>query len=100
LGTLWTHRISRVELTMADITTRLNGEYDLLQAVMDVIRHKKSATASDIIVDNHHLAFSITPVLDGAISVGAVVLVEDTTNSKAAERSRDEFLSIVSHELR
>jgi signal transduction histidine kinase len=48
--------------------------------------------------------FYFAPILGrddhGKHSNGGVLLVEDTTEAKALERSRDEFFSIASHELR
>jgi signal transduction histidine kinase len=87
-------------MTMSEVVSYLGGAYDLVAKARDCMLHKRSVSARDVHFGSKYLAVTITPVLDGQTVAGAVVLLEDTTDSKALERSRDEFFSIASHELR
>ena len=87
-------------MPMSTIIELLGGAYDLTAKVHACFKHKKPIIARDIQLGNLYVAITITPVIDGQTCVGAVVLLEDTSDAKALERSRDEFFSIASHELR
>lgn len=87
-------------MTMSQIISRLGGAYDLVTQVKACMKQGHAISARDIPFGSHFLAIIITPVMDNQTVIGTVVLVEDITDSKALERSRDEFFSIASHELR
>ena len=44
--------------------------------------------------------YSVVPIREGVVVVGAVLSFRDITERRAIERMKDEFISIVSHELR
>ena len=44
--------------------------------------------------------YSVVPIREGAVIIGAVLSFRDITDRRAIERMKDEFVSIVSHELR
>jgi PAS domain S-box-containing protein len=56
--------------------------------------------ATDIKYKNKVLRVFSVPVMKGTDYVGVAVLVEDETEAKMLERSKDEFFAIASHELR
>lgn len=63
--------------------------------------HSDSATF--VRKDGVHLSveYTVTPILDGARrNLGAVVVFRDITARRAVERMKDEFISVVSHEVR
>jgi signal transduction histidine kinase len=86
--------------TFSDLSSQLQGCYDLAAAIRRCLAQKQPVSAGDLPFDTHFLAIAITPILDQQAVIGVVVLVEDITDRKALERSRDEFFSIASHELR
>lgn len=87
-------------MSMSDIVSHLSGVYDIVAKAEKCMEHKKPIMARDVHFGSRYVAVTITPVIDGNQTVGVVILLEDTTDSKALERSRDEFFSIASHELR
>jgi signal transduction histidine kinase len=54
----------------------------------------------DVTFGNSFLRFFFTPVLINTDCIGVVILVEDISEAKLLERSKDEFFAIASHELR
>jgi PAS domain S-box-containing protein len=44
--------------------------------------------------------YTATPIREGGVNAGAVVVFRDVTERLAVERMKDEFVSVVSHELR
>jgi PAS domain S-box-containing protein len=74
---------------------------DLLQTV----REKKLPTENNFELGSKYYRLLFIPILDLASRdstkiLGTAMIVEDTTEVKALQRSRDEFFSIASHELR
>lgn len=51
-------------------------------------------------MQNRHLQLSYTPVEEGDIVYGVILLVRDVTEEVDAEKLRSEFIANVSHELK
>jgi PAS domain S-box-containing protein len=94
----------------------LTSSHQLLQAVdadyrsalglldcLDTSRTRRQAIEKNVQIGTRYYRFFFTPILspeNPTKALGAVLIMEDTTEVKAQERSRDEFFSIASHELR
>ena len=67
------------------------------------IRENTKQEIKDVVCNEKHLRMVFSPVTllkDPSSAIGAVLLLEDITEAKVLEQSRDEFFSIASHELR
>lgn len=87
-------------LTLDEVVVLFTGSFQFVARVEASMKSKRQFNVHDLRFGDRFLAISITPVIEDNAAVGAVVLVEDTTDTKAMERSREEFFSIASHELR
>lgn len=98
--------------SVQDIVDSFKGVASGLDALSHSCREcidlKKAVELKEISHGKKYLRVFCTPVItkngDGADSegkaIGYVVLVEDVTEAKIMERSRDEFFAVASHELR
>ena len=73
-----------------------------LQGAIDKAQHQGiSFVGGQVTYNDKILSFSGAPIISNdKVILGAVVTIEDITESKVMERSKDEFFSIASHELR
>lgn len=79
-----------VRLTRSqEVSTRLN---DLIQT------HKSSSF--EIMVDEDNLKIYLSPIENGSVLTGIIMLVLDVNDEKKAEKLRREFSANVSHELK
>jgi two-component system, OmpR family, phosphate regulon sensor histidine kinase PhoR len=84
--------------------------HDLLKASVDVkanyavcYNEKKQILLKDVIYDKKILEIYMAPIFVSQLTdkiIGVIVLITDVTEEKIIERSKDEFFSIASHELR
>lgn len=96
-----------VKLTcnMGDIATQLQSSLDIREEVKKVLTDKKPFTIKDLEYKNFFLNIYITPIVllqskSSIEFIGTVILVDDVTEAKILERSRQDFFSIASHELK
>jgi PAS domain S-box-containing protein len=73
--------------------------------VTDAIRHGLvTSSEADVYVrldgDTFPVEITASPILDGDVVRGAVVVFRDVTQRREVDRMKNEFLSVVSHELR
>jgi signal transduction histidine kinase len=79
--------------------------YDYREAVdlpgcLHLSQTKSRTVERDLQMDTRFFHLLLTPVRTGKGVIGTVLILQDTTDERALERSRDEFFSIASHELR
>lgn len=89
------------------IANNLSGVFDIKTHIQKVLSDRKSFTIHSLNYKNLFLNISISPVFSigkkGKITlefIGTVILIEDMTEQKIIERSKDDFFSIASHELK
>jgi signal transduction histidine kinase len=91
---------------LSDLTERLKGSVDLEFQLKKCLVERKTISIDNVPFHDLSLHLFITPIVVledndlGLDFIGAVILVEDRTNQKIVERSKDEFFSIASHELK
>lgn len=97
----------RINCTINDIAEKLEGIFDIKSQIKSVLNNKKSFTIKDLKFKNLYLHIHITPIVLVKKSktidlefIGASILVDDVTEEKLLERSREDFFSIASHELK
>lgn len=87
--------------TMFDVLDALASKIDLRTKIEESLRHDKLTVEEQLPVNNKVLRILISPVKDAENkAVGAVVLFHDITKEKAIEKMREDFTSMMVHELR
>ena len=88
------------------IEERLKGFFDLRANYEKCVKEKKAVDFKEVAFENKFLRIFLAPILSakGARQeqeiIGVAILMEDITEAKVIERSREEFFAIASHELR
>ena len=98
-----TEGTSAIEIKNLDaISKKLGGKDDLKKHLERCAREKCVIEIKEIFIDDKYIRIFLTPVFENESdnSLGGVLLVEDITEAKVMERSREEFFAIASHELR
>lgn len=67
--------------------------------IKEIAEHRESAIER-MEMQNRHLQLSYTPVEEGDVIYGVILLVRDVTEEVDAEKLRSEFIANVSHELK
>lgn len=99
--------IINLKCNMDLIAQNLADSLDIKKHIQQVLQNKKSFRISGLSYKNIFLNIAISPVFfinkKGGISlelIGAVILIEDVTEQKILERSKEDFFSIATHELK
>jgi PAS domain S-box-containing protein len=103
LAKLFNRTIPAIPAASKAVLEKIHKDYkesiDILACVKQA-RVENISIERNIIFGPRFFRFFFLPVIAGDHAIGTVLLMEDTTEAKALERSRDEFFSIASHELR
>ncbi len=93
--------ISKPQPTILDVLDQLSSKMDLRTKIEESIKEDKLAVEEQLNLDALVLRVLISPVKDSENeSLGAVVLFHDITKEKAIEKMREDFTSMMVHELR
>ncbi len=90
-------------VSINDVSRIIGGRIDFRKEVEQCIWSGTMREIKDILFGKIFLRGIIAPVVVGKGSAGAIgyiFLLEDVTEAKVMERSRDEFFAVASHELR
>ncbi|MBU6370592.1 MAG: HAMP domain-containing protein [Patescibacteria group bacterium] len=79
---------------------KLFDKFDLEKSCRECLESNKTITVKDIEYRTKFLRIFCAPVSNKDRTIGHVLLIEDTTEAKILERSKDEFFAVASHELR
>ncbi|KND47894.1 MAG: two-component system, NarL family, sensor histidine kinase BarA [Parcubacteria bacterium C7867-006] len=78
--------------------------FDLMKATQDSVEKKVVFETGGVVLGSKFLRVIVAPILitqdTSEEIIGYVLLIEDITEAKVVERSREEFFAIASHELR
>jgi len=88
--------------SLDEISTILDikGE-SLLKRLEKCVVDKCIIEMNELMFGKKYLRLFLTPVFSlDSVCIGGVLLIEDVTEAKVLERSRDEFFAVASHELR
>jgi len=92
--------ITKSQPTFFDVLAELSSKMDLRAKIDASLRSDKLET-EQIELSDKILRILISPVKDGAKDpLGAVILFDDITSEKTVEKMRDDFTSMMVHELR
>lgn len=67
--------------------------------IREIARNRESAIER-MEMESRHLQFSYTPVEEGDVVYGVILLIKDITEEVGTEKMRSEFIANVSHELK
>ncbi|MDP3993657.1 MAG: ATP-binding protein [bacterium] len=89
------------EPTIFDVLDTLSEHFDLRTKIEESRRKDKLIVEQEIEIDEHFLQILISPVKDRkGLMLGSVVLFHDITHDKELEKMREDFTSMMVHELR
>lgn len=93
------------ELSIFDFIDNLEGKFDIRGKIEESIKFKRILTAREILIGERFWQIMVAPVKShigetkGEI-LGGVVIFHNITQEKALERMREDFTSMMVHELR
>jgi K+-sensing histidine kinase KdpD len=93
--------IDKPQPTILDILGQLSSKMDLRTRIEESLRYDKLIVEEQLKLSDKVLRVLISPVKDAENQpLGVVVLFHDITKEKAIEKMRDDFTSMMVHELR
>ncbi len=93
--------IDRPIPTILDVLDQLSSKMDLRTKIEESLRFDRLEVEEQLKLDDKVLRVLISPVKDSENQpLGVVVLFHDITKEKAIEKMRDDFTSMMVHELR
>ncbi|MES3006040.1 MAG: ATP-binding protein [Patescibacteria group bacterium] len=89
-------------VTIDNVSSLLGEHFDLKMQIEQCFKDKAACELKEIVFGTKFLRGIIAPVIgdEAGGSIGYVFLLEDITEAKVIERSREEFFAVASHELR
>lgn len=91
-------------ITIFDFVDALGGKFDIHGRLEEAIVKKTPFISKRLEIDNRYFEIGVYPVAHGAAGgmqiLGAVVVFHDITRDIELERVREEFTSMIVHELR
>ncbi len=93
-----------INQAFSDMVHLLDSQGQEVFPVATVLETGATIARDDLVLKNREPVISvhvhITPVYERAKQTGAMVLIRDISRQKSFENQKDEFISIISHELR
>ena len=95
----------RQEVTIFDFIDRLGGKFDIRGRLEESVKLDKTMLADDVIIGDRSFQIFVSPVkgtigLNTSEVLGGVVIFHDITHDKELEKLREDFTSMMVHELR
>lgn len=91
-------------ITIEKLESTFGKSFNIMKEIAHSVDRKKVYETGKIMLNNTFLRIIIAPIVTMSIEqeevIGYVLLIEDITEAKVVERSREEFFAIASHELR
>lgn len=93
------------EVNIFDLIDRLGGRFDIRGKLQESVELDKILTADDVIIGERSYQIFVSPVkgtigLNAHEVLGGVVIFHDITHDKELEKLREDFTSMMVHELR
>jgi PAS domain S-box-containing protein len=93
--------IQKAQPSMFDVLDALASKIDLRTKIEESLKYDKLIVEEQLMMGDKVLRLLISPVKDAENkAMGAVVLFHDITKEKAIEKMREDFTSMMVHELR
>ena len=88
------------DLSLADFSKGLVGKFNLKEKVEESVRLEKVLISDEISLASGFFHIAVSPVKDKWRSLGCVILFRDITHEKEVEKIKEDFTSMIVHELR
>lgn len=93
------------ETTIFDFIDNLEGKFDIRGKLEESVKLDKILLSQDILINDHFYQITVAPVksslgMNRKEILGGVVIFHDITREKEVEKMRDDFTSMIVHELR
>ena len=90
---------NKIDLSLADFSAGLNGKFNLKDTIDESIRLEKILISDEIELAGGFFQIAVSPVKDKWRALGCVVLFRDITHEKEVEKIKEDFTSMIVHEL-
>lgn len=87
-------------VTILDLDKALGGNFPFQENLQKAIKLKKNVVVDELYLKDAVVKFVATPISLGEEVIGAALVLVDITETKALEKMRDDFTSMMVHDLR
>jgi PAS domain S-box-containing protein len=94
---------TKKEWTKEELKDAFGDQLDIVKLLTNAMVNKSELGVSEVAVKDLFLRLFINPIsmsVENNDTIGVVMLMEDITQAKQLEASKDEFFAVASHELR
>lgn len=91
---------NKSNLSISDLMAGLSGKFDLRDKIEESIRLDKVFISDEVSLLTGFFQIVISPVNDNWKKIGCVVIFRDITREKEVEKIKEDFTSMIVHELR
>ncbi len=88
------------DLSTSDFISGLGGKIDLKDKIEESVRLDKIFVSDEVSLNNNFFRIIVAPVKDRWKSLGSVIIFQDITREKEVQQIKDDFTSMIVHELR
>lgn len=88
------------EISISDFDAVLKGKIDLKDKIEESVRLEKFFLSDEIALGNGFFKIAVSPVKDNWKSLGCVAVFRDVTHEKEVAQIKEDFTSMIVHELR
>jgi len=91
---------NKKDLSISDFAAGLQGKFDLKDKIEEGVRLEKVFLSDEISLQSGFFKIVISPVRDKWRPLGCVIVFRDITHEKEVEKIKEDFTSMIVHELR
>ena len=91
---------NKKDLSISDFAAGLRGKFDLKDKIEEGVRLEKIFLSDEISLQSGFFKIVISPVKDKWRPLGCVIVFRDITHEKEVEKIKEDFTSMIVHELR
>jgi signal transduction histidine kinase/uncharacterized protein YkuJ len=93
--------LAKAKVSVFDVIDKLRVSFDVRARLEEALQLDRMITAPEIIIGQLYLRPIISPVHDKkGLTIGAILLLQDVTKERELQRVREDFSSMMVHELR
>ncbi len=91
---------NKSDFSISDFASGLNEKFDLKDKIEESVRLEKVFLSEEISLPSGFFQIIVSPVKDNWKALGCVVVFRDITHEKEVEKIKEDFTSMIVHELR
>lgn len=91
---------THITKTLEEVVTKLPERLEFLVHVKYCSLEHKSCSFREVEIEDHVVALTLYPIFEGPDLMGNLITLDDITERVSKDRTRDQFLSLMVHELR